>query len=109
MALRDFPQKVTYWATTQNGYGDFQCAAPILINGRWEEKNALFVNKAGEEVVSKAIVYLDTDVDTEGYLAPGDRTSFSSPLGAGVGGIQIQGYEKTPDLRATEFLRKVYL
>ncbi len=106
----DFYQKITHWVATPNGFGGYTFALPTTLDGRWEEKNILFMADEGREVISKAIAYLPVDVLTEDYLMEGD-TSEADPLNLTdeKKAYRVQRYDRTPDLRVLSFERKAYL
>lgn len=78
-----YNDKVTVWShriITGTGASIFD--TPRLIWGKWEDTVVLMINHVGEEVPSKAIVYLDSDklVKVGDYLALGDFTEVTDPL-----------------------------
>lgn len=103
-----FPQDATYWGTpVTNGYGGQTFGAPAAIKVRWEDKNEEFVDEAGNRRLSQAVVYSEVDMETGGWLLLG--TSAGSDPTVVDGALPIQKYSKTPDLRASRFLRKAWL
>ena len=101
-------QEVTHWPITgSDGFGGFVFGAPVLLEGRWEEKSELFISEDNESVLSKAIVYLDSDVDNGDYVAQGDHTAVADPLT--VVSYRIRNYGKVTDLRNLIALRKLWL
>jgi len=64
-----YPHTVTYWApNVPDGYGNYTFAAPSTIDGRWEDKQELYVDADGQEKTSQAKVFVDTDLSPNGYL-----------------------------------------
>ncbi len=61
----------------------------------------------GEEVISDAIVFLNADVSVEDYLFEGESDA-ADPTGV-EGAVQVRGFEKTPDLRNLDHLRKALI
>ena len=55
------------------GYG-----TPAEILGRWEDNLELAVTSTGEEFTSHAQVFLDQDLELEGYLFLGDLQDLST-------------------------------
>lgn len=110
-------QTITYWASpVPDGYGGYTYDAPEAIVGRWEDKQELFIDAAGNEVKSNAVVYLTQDVSLGGFLALGDYTDSANyeedPVGSasGVDGArEIRAFEKSPDIRGDYSLRKAWL
>ena len=109
MSFRDHPQDITIWQPGVNdGFGGFTFPAPTLIKGRWEQKQELFKDPNGEELMSEAIVYVDTDVAIGQYIAEGDQTAVADPTTLSDA-HRIKQYTKIPDLRFNEFERKATL
>lgn len=110
---RNMHQDVTHWPVTgSDGFGGFTFGAPILMKGRWEEKQELFLDANSEEAISKGIVYLITDVDVGDWLALGDYVTIPTPIinpSTLDNAYRIRQRNKSTNLRNTEALRKVYL
>jgi len=79
---------------------------------RWQDDQVDFViAKTGQAATSVAIVYLARDVATTGVMMLGrltDITNLPDPK-ANVNAWEVQRVNKTCDVNATEFLRKVFL
>ena len=102
---RSLRQTATYWApsTRPDGTGsepDFykekEWSSPAELICKWEDKQELFRNDDGEEMRSKAMVYLDEDVLQGGYLYLGGSTE-SDPK-AVEGAYEIMSFEVISDL-----------
>lgn len=103
-------QVATYWSPTGavDRYGKPVWNAPIQIPCRWEYKTAQVINKRGEEIISKARVYLNNyTVAFEGYLYRGVSSDLVPPHVPDV--FEIQAIGETPALRTLESLTTVYL
>jgi len=100
-------QDVTYWSVSPDGFGGYIFGAPQALKGHWEDKNEAFRTPHGQEKISNAIVYLDSDVVVNGYLALG--SSIASDPTTVVGAVPIAGFRKIPNLGAVRFERKAYL
>jgi hypothetical protein len=112
---RNLKQTAVYWASpTPDGFGGATFTTGAEIACRWEDKDELFVDRAGQEVRSHAMVYVGQDLDDGGYLYLGDLDDLSSaeeadPLTV-TGAYEIRSFQKSPRLKAaTEFLRKATL
>lgn len=104
---RNLQQDITYWAPSGNNeFGHAGYANPILIKGRWENSSQQIRRPTGEEVVSRAQVFVDRDVAISGFLALDDHTAESSPVSDAR---EIQDFRTTPDLRNLETERRAYL
>lgn len=107
---RQLRQDLTYWGSpAPNGYGGFAFAAPVACKGRWEDREELFIDPAGEQLMSSAVAYPAIDVEIGGYLYLG--TSVGADPVVVSGARRIQQFAKSPSMkaRADEFERKVWL
>ena len=119
-------QTAVYWADpADDGYGGVSYADPIQISCRWEDKQQIIGTITGNQIVgfqnmSRAIVYVDRDLDVDGFLMLGtlDDLTESSGDSSGefydphqlAGAYIIKRFEKTPALHnTTEFIRVAYL
>lgn len=106
-AQRNLRQDLTYWGPgALNKYGQQDSIAPVLIKGRWQDKIQQVATMSGEEVTSKAEVFVDRDVAVSGFLALGDHTNSPTPT---EGALEIQNFSLIPDLRNLGSERKAYL
>lgn len=104
-------ETVTYWAPGSGGHDDYNengWSAPVTLQGRWIEHNEEVTVQSGEQITSTTQVYLSADVLVRGYLAEGDHTETTSPIGV-VGVREIQAFSRFPDLRNMGQQRKAYL
>ena len=111
-------QTAVYWGSpTEDGYGGKTFADPVEISCRWEdtvEKISRVGARLGEEIISRAVVYVTEDVEELGYLFLGDLDDLDSDEEADPTTVEnaymINRFDKIPVLRSTsEFLRKAYL
>lgn len=112
LLTRLLKQTVTYWGNpAPDGWGGFTFDDPLAIVGRWEDRTELFINAAtGREERSRAVVYLNQDVDVGGYLYLGTATDSADDNPKDVdGAFQIKAFEKSPDIKGTRFSRKAWL
>jgi hypothetical protein len=101
-------QDITYWPKTgENKYGEESFGVPQLLKGRWEDRNEVVRLPSGEEIVSKSVVFLPTDVTTHGYLAQGDQTAEADPTQAE--GREIQTVINVPSLRTNQMEHRAIL
>lgn len=109
LLTRTLKQDVTHWPVTgSDGHGGFTFGTPVKLAGRWEDKQELFINQNREQAVSKAIVYLDVDIDVGDYFGLGNFVATADPTTISDT-YRSRGYGKTTDLRALNALRKVIL
>ena len=107
IVTRNLKQDITHWTVTSNGFGGFTYSTPVTQKGRWETSQILFRNTRGEEVVSDAIVYLSSDVVVEDFLFNGISTAADPTTLAAA--RQVRQFNKTPDLRNNNQMRKAFL
>lgn len=112
-------QKAVYWPpgseeTAGRDYDDYAkplYATPVEIDCRWEDTNEEFIGPNGERVAARCIVYTDRDVRLRGVLMLGtmvEVTDLANPK-ANDNAWEIRRFDKMPNLRNTEVLRKAYL
>jgi hypothetical protein len=123
---RALAQTAVYWGNPHdNGYGTATFDDPIEIHCRWEDKEQVLGTIAGNQItgyqkVSRAIVYVDRDLDEEGFLYLGTLDDMADSDGDSSGGWYdphdivgayiIKRFEKIPALGSTtEFIRVAYL
>jgi len=117
-----YKQTAVYWAVTgRDGEGGFTYADPVEIKCRWEDMRQVVVDNKGNEVTSRAQVFVLQDLTEEGMLYLGtldDLYDLNSESSAGgldspvdiAGAYIIKRFQKIPALGSkTEFLRKAYL
>lgn len=111
---RHLNQTLVYWGDPEDdGYGGYTFDDPVEINGRCEFKNEVVVSAMGEELVSRAHVYLEQEVNPGGYLYLGSLTDSvmeSAPVPTTTeGSMKILIAEKLPQLDGPGFLYKAYV
>lgn len=69
---RNMLEDATYWSPAGNdGYGGTAFNSPTAVKVRWQNRAVLFRDAEGRERTSEAVVYIDQDVETGGYLYRG--------------------------------------
>ena len=116
---RMLKQTAVYWplAGANSGgddfdnYGQPQVTTPVEVACRWEDKTEEFLDAQGHQQLSRAVVYVDADLDVGGILMLGDLDDITNPdnIKENEGAWEIRRFEKTPNFKATEFLRKAIL
>lgn len=102
-------QKATWWSVTPDSFGGDLFGAPTLLDCRWESRSEVFIGQIDRrELVSKAVVYLNQDVAVGDYLFEGDQTVLANPSGL-TGAFKVQKFDKIPDLRNLEAVRRAVL
>lgn len=73
---RTLNETVTYWEPgTPDGYGGYDYADPVKLDGRWEDHYDLYLDDRGEERRAEGNVFLVDDVKVEGMLYRGDSNA----------------------------------
>ncbi len=106
--IRHRKQLTTFWsATGVTVDGDPTFAVPKAITTRWEEKQAVFTNAAGEEASAGAVVFVKEDMKAGDFLLLGTSTvADPTTLAASR---EIQGWSKIPQLIGSGFERRAFL
>ena len=101
-------QLTTFWdATGVSTSGDPSFAAPKAITTRWEEKQAVFTNAAGEEASAGAVIFVKEDMKAGDFLFLGVSTE-ADPTDVAAS-REIQGWSKIPQLIGSGFERRAFL
>lgn len=105
----DMHQTATYWAPTSLvEFGTVRLATPILIQCRWQGRAVSFTNPQGEQRVSRAVVYVDRELEVGGVIALGDHLSTENPRDVDSAQTVAQ-VGMSPSLDADEVLHKVWI
>lgn len=101
-------QKATYWpAPTTDGFGALSFAAPTTINVRWEDRIERVITAQGNEENSRAVVWVNQELELGGYLYLGETTE-ADPVNLD-GAYPILLTSVIPDLRNLQNERRVTL
>lgn len=107
-----YTQVATYWGVPViDGYGTRSFGAPEKILVRWEERTGLSIYKNGEEINSRAIVYVQKRLAIGGTLALGDYakcTTVTDPTTL-ESAYLIQDFKEVPSVDGSTILRKAFL
>jgi hypothetical protein len=102
-------QTVTYWPpAATDRFGAETYSAPILLRGRWEERNEEAATLGGDTIVSRAIVFVDRDLLVGGFLAEGDQLAVQDPTIL-PSAYEIRAWRSIPDLRNVSSERRAIL
>lgn len=112
MISRFLKQTAVYWGgPVNNGTGGYNFDDPIEINVRWEDKQEVLEDDQGNELISRAVVYTNQQLEEQGYLYLGrldDMESASSPSDI-TGSRRIVQIGSIPSLDASQTLYTYYL
>lgn len=105
LSQRNRKQTATRW--TSSGLDLYGNSSWIKssVKVRWEDKQEKAVDSQGKDIVSKAIVYAGEDFKIGDYLYLGTSIDISPPEDA----FRVRGLNKIPNLKATDYIRKVIL
>lgn len=111
---RNLNQTAVYWANpVKDGSGGFTWDAPVEISCRWVVSTKVITIANGKEIVTRAEVQVEQDVDEQGMLYLGSLDDLDSSQEAGpedvAGAHEIRRFDKTPTMSGTSFFRKAYL
>lgn len=99
---------ITYWAPAgENKYGESAFATPVVFKGRYEDRAEKYRLPSGDEIVSKAVVWVPSDVELGGYLAEGDLSAQSDPTMGNAN--QILTIIRIPSMRTNRIERRAIL
>ena len=105
-------QTAVYWGSpVEDGYGGKTWGDPVEIDCRWEETMQVMLDKDGEEITSRAAVYVTQDLEENGVLYLGtlddlDSDQEADPLSNNAA-YTIKRFAKTPVLGSTTQFRRV--
>jgi len=111
-------QTAVYWApssvTEFDAFGKPVVIDPVQLKCRWDEVNEEFVAPDGTRQVSRAKVFIESDVELGGVLMLGTLTEaeasgFADDPKEEDGAWEIRAFRKIGNLKATEFLRIAFL
>lgn len=98
----------TLWRVTGNDLsGDQQYAAPVSIRVRWEERQVVFTNSAGQDEMASAIAWMPYDVFEGEVIALGTYTATDPWTVASA--REIQGFIRVPHLLTDQVERRAFL
>ena len=100
-------QNITSRAATPSARGGYTYGTPVALIGRWEDKSEVFFDPTGNQLVSRAIVYLTTLVYAEDYLYLG--TSVAANPTAATGAQRVRMVQAAPSLDVSQTLYKVFM
>ncbi len=118
---RRLTQTCVYWGNpTPNGRGGYTYDDAVELDCRWEEMYQVVTDARGVEVTSRALVYLEQDVDYEGMLYLGTLDDLYDQAESSADAISdptqyantfvVKRFEKIPALGSTTvFVRKAFL
>lgn len=103
-----FNQTATYWASNGvDSIGDTTFAAPVALSLRWELRSEQFVDGNGRSLRSRAVLYLQQDVDIGDFLFLGTSTTVDPRTLTSA--FEVQDFRKIPNGDATQFERRAMI
>ena len=109
-------QTVTYWEPgSADVFGNTSWAAGVEISARWEEKVEDVLNADGENVASRAVVYVDgtQDIGIDGRMFLGTLSELTAEQRSDPDKVsnsyRIIMIQNSPGLRNRRSLKKIWL
>ena len=105
-------QTAVYWPfDSVDAYGKKLMGSPVEIKCRWDGSIEEFLDSQGERQLSKAVVFVDRDTPVGGILMLGTLSDITDDtnIKENEGAWEIRRFDTTPNLEATEFLKRAYL
>lgn len=109
MSNYGYRQVATYWSNpVSDGFGGYTYDAPVAILCHWKDKTERVTDERGNEVVSKAVVYTDSELAVGGLLYKGELLNIQTdPKELDTETIMV--IVEVPDLRNVCVERRYYL
>jgi len=102
LSQRNRNQTATRWTSAGTDiYGNSSWNS-TSIKVRWEDTQIKTVDFQGNEFTSNAVIYTGEDIIVGDYLYLGSNVSTTPPTGA----YEVKNFRKTPNLKATDFMRR---
>ena len=101
-----FKQKATYWSksTSLDMYANPSYGTPTTNYVRWEDVQTMFIVAAGQQQISKSIIYIPSDenINNDDYIYLGETTTTNPDDEKNT--FKVKAVAKTPNLnnRKTE-------
>lgn len=102
---RNLRETITVWTVASTDVYDKPTYTRSTVKGRWEDKQVKTIDVNGKEIVSYALVFVDTDVIIGSYLYQGTSTA-TSPVS---GSREVANFAKIPSIKGTQYERKAIL
>jgi hypothetical protein len=112
-------QKAVYWplGSSETGgkdvddYGKPVYATAVEIDCRWEDSREEFISPKGDKELSHSMVYVDRDMRVGEVLMLGtlDSVVYLTNPKKNTNAWEIRAFEKLPNFKATEFLKRAIL
>lgn len=104
-------ETAVWWANAVNtGEGGRSFAEPVEIAVRWEERGELYIDAAGQEKRSSAVIFSSEEVKVGDYLYLGTLGDLSSadPLLVAAA-YEVKAIAAVPNANGSEHQRNAYL
>jgi hypothetical protein len=106
---RVLTDKAVYWGNPTNTGAGIEFDSPVQINCRWTVIKQKVKNKLGDEIISKAAVLTDTELQEGGMLWLGELADLSSGFVENVDGREIIEIRKLKSLYNEQQVQMAYL
>jgi len=105
LSERNRKQTATRWIISGTDVYGASTWTRSSIKVRWEDKQIKTVDLSGADIISNSIVYTGIDLNVGDYLFLGSNVSDTPPEES----FRVRNFRKTPNLSATDFMRKAIL
>lgn len=106
-------QTALYWGTPAgDGRGGFTFDAPVEVDCYWATRQELFVSAAGRQELSRAVIYLASAVEVEGWLYLGELDDLASSVNGPhdlVNAYKVRATAEIPSVSGLQTLYKAWL
>lgn len=102
--------QITYWApVAESQFGGKSYLTPVVLRGFWRNKFDNVINKAGQEIVSRAQVSFEDQVIDTGYLYHGVLDTLVTDPTTVDGAVEIRIVADSPNLASLQRLYTAYI
>ena len=97
---RNLRDNAVYWGRpVKDAWGDQVYPSPAAVKCHWKEVAYEYLNAQGANAVSKAVVFVDREINADGFLLHGVLSPAILSPRAYPSAARIQYVEKQPTLR----------
>ncbi len=105
----NYTQTATHWGVAgRDKFDQIIFDAPVEVLVRWEQKQELFMDSQGKQVLSNAIVYPLEELPIEGYLALGSFATLDPKTLTNIA-FEIKMQSIITNIKNTKEIIKVWL
>ena len=100
MRRAKFGNAITVWRRGKRDvYGNYQWSQPFVLDCRIEDRQRMFNDAQGKQVLGRSVIYTEEDSLILGdYVIQGDHSVYPVPVG---GAFEVKDRQTIPNLRHT--------